>query len=232
MTFAAGPPDFPGLTAADVTRMPSVGPDYRAGFLAYQYNWKLAKLYAAILGYPTASYADVYTQTEAFSAHSDTCKLNLYPIAFRNTDEGLWQEWLYERTGLPTKALYLAWCQLNRFPRFAERTRERRPKAIVCTGLQFAKHFLMAFAGIESAFQPMTRCPSSPDPVHWAPVGDGDTCLFVTPFLGQGGLRSDAQIASVGKAINATCREHFGTEWCRHLTETNDAPSDVGLPAA
>jgi hypothetical protein len=206
---------FSSLDAA-----PSVEGEARSSFLNPQYNWKLVKLYAAMLGYPPSQYGAVYKDTSAFSKESDTCKLNLYPIAFKDTDESLWAEWLRDRTGLPTKALYLAWCQLNRFPVFTDLAVRRKPKAIVCTGLQWSKHFLMAFAGMDNAFLDLARRPVAGRELRWAPINNGNSMLFITPFLGRGGLISDEQIEAFGKEIASLCREHFASNWCRHLAES------------
>ena len=79
----------------------------------YPFGKSVAKLVLAYNGYSV----DRYREASKILSQSDLFKFNLYPIAFRNVDDALWDKYgLDEITGLPTQHAYRAWCLVNRFP--------------------------------------------------------------------------------------------------------------------
>ena len=196
---------------------PYVDEKLRAKFITRQYNWKILKLYATILGYTPKEYTSVYKSSVAFDKSSDVFKLNLYPIAFHNKSTELWEEWHYKKTGFPSKPLYQSWCQLNRFPLMKQWVNKNAPKAIICTGSTYLREFLMAFSGIQDAFAIMHENQLDGSALLWKEINEGKTILFVIPFLGQGGLKSDVQLEKYGHEINVICETHFGKSWCRAI---------------
>lgn len=140
--------------------------------------------------------------------------MNLYPIAFHNDNDELWRKWLYEKTGLPTKPLYQAWCQLERFSEIKSWVEQNSPKAIICTGTTYLPEFLMAFDGQESVFVDPNEERLIRGNLFWKSINKKKTILFITPFLGTGGLRSDAQIEECGIKIKEICDDHFEVNWC------------------
>ena len=194
---------------------PYVDESYREEFKTYQYNWKILKIYSTLVGGNPANYKKIYRESRAFDKDSDVFKMNLYPIAFHNESSELWKEWHYRKTGLPTKHLYQAWCQVERFPVIRSWIKENKPRAIICTGTTYLREFVLAFDGIEHLFRPLNQESLIGGGLYWIPINQGQTILFVTPFLGQGGLKSDVQIESHASKIRDICIEKFGGDWCK-----------------
>jgi hypothetical protein len=171
--------------------------------LSYQYNRKLAKLYAAIKGEPVGMCMDVAKRDRIFQKDGPMFKLNLYPIAFKNASDELWEEWIYKKTGLPTKSLYRAWCQIHRFKAIRSWVAEYSPKLIIGTGRGYLSDFVLAFGGLECLYDGTGRTEKIGDrDLFIRSVNGGRTQLAVTPFLGnRHGLSSDAQLEDFGKAI-------------------------------
>jgi hypothetical protein len=206
------------LTFEKQENPPYVDESYRDKFKTYQYNWKVLKIYSTLIGDNPSNYKTVYVKSRAFNRDSDVFKINLYPIAFHDENSELWEEMHYQKTGLPTKHQYQAWCQVNRFPVIRSWVQENKPKAIICTGTTYLREFVLAFGGIKHLFQPLNKeSLSGGSLLHWTPINQGQTILFITPFLGQGGLKSDAQIESHASKIRDICVKKFGANWCKHF---------------
>lgn len=195
-------------------QVPFVESTYRNQFRKFQYNWKLIKLYASIIGGCPSEYKNIYRISELFSESSDAFKLNLYPIAFRNELNELWELWHFERTGFPTKELYRAWCQLERFEAIRGWVKTHNPKAIICTGSTYFREYFMAFGEYDVFKEYQSNEVQGIKLIH-KKVNQEKTLLFVIPFLGQGGLKSDHQLFAIGKKINKICSEAFGENWCK-----------------
>ena len=191
------------------TLPPYVDHDVRKNFKNFQYNWKMLKLYSTILGFSAKEYKKTYQDTRTFDQGSDTFKMNLYPIGFKNESDGLWSEWMFKTTGFPSKPLYQAWCQLNRFPAIKSWVESNDPKMIICTGSTYLREFLMAFSGYEHLFADINESKLTKGSLFWRVINDGKTILFITPFLGQGGLKSDAQIEECGLEIKSISEQCF-----------------------
>ncbi|MEA3222767.1 MAG: hypothetical protein U9P49_06340 [Thermodesulfobacteriota bacterium] len=86
--------------------------------LDYPYGINVAKLYSAIIGEKVGKYRDVAEKSKG----SEIFRMNLYPIAFRNTDENFWKGYELDKlTGFEEKHLFKTWCFLNRFPAIAKK---------------------------------------------------------------------------------------------------------------
>ena len=78
------------------------------------YKIIVRKLYHAIRGKAVKDYDG-----------SEIFKMNLYPIAFRNTDGKLWKDWgLDKLTGFEEKELFKTWCFLHRFSFIREQVKK------------------------------------------------------------------------------------------------------------
>jgi len=187
----------------------------RKQFLAYQYNIKVAKIYASILGEDVASYLQIALRDKIFDKDSNVFKMNLYPISFHHDSDDLWQEWLYRKTGLPTKSIYRAWCQLYRFREIQKWVNGHSPKLIVATGITYKNEFIMAFDGIETIYKGnINKKNLSGRDLALLDINDSKTILAITPFLGgRYGLNSDSLLQEFGKEIRNICREKFGDNW-------------------
>jgi len=206
------------LTYEPVDTPPFVDEEYRGNFKTYQYNWKILKLYSTILGYKPSEYKSIYEKMNPFYKTSDTFKMNLYPIAFHNDSNNLWEKWHFRKTGFPSKPLYQAWCQLNRFNAIKSWVGQNNPKVIICTGSTYLREFLMAFSGPEDVFATLEEHKfESGGILNWKKINSERTILFITPFLGQGGLKSDSQIEEYGLKMQGICKEYFGNSWCKKL---------------
>lgn len=203
------------LVFEDVSKPPSIPDEKLSKKLGYQYNQKVAKLNAVIRDHSISSWRETAKQHNLFSDSSDIFKLNLYPVAFKRDAEELWEPWLFEITGLPTKSIYRAWCQLYRFPKLKQWLEMGNPKLIVATGLSYADHFNFAFSGNDAAYNPIIQEEKLENRrIRWRVINDGKTVLAVVPFLGgASGLNSDAQLTAVGQRLRQLCNKQFGSQW-------------------
>ncbi len=180
--------------------------------LDYQYGLKVAKLYAAIEGHDVSKARDIATVSNG----SEIFRLNLYPIAFYQEKDALWEQYgLDAVTGLESKQIYRTWCLLHRLPWIAEQVKEHNPKLFIGTGIGYLTDFVISCggSGIVSDIHKETIIgnPEKPDDskrtMYWARIGE--TTLVVIPFLGgMSGLNSDALLQKFGDRI----REIAGME--------------------
>lgn len=200
--------EFRDQTRPDTWRVEELDTD----FFPYQYNQKLAKMYAALHGH-SGDYKAFARARGLLGSTSDLFKMNLYPIAFQSDNDELWKKHLYDATGIPTKSIYRAWCQLHRFPVLHGWALKHRPKVIVCTALGLRDMFVMAFGGLETLFNDEWKNQYERLEGRWLytiPVNGGQTLLAITPFLGgRSGLNSDNLLRAFGERIRERCREHF-----------------------
>lgn len=167
--------------------------------LQYQYVLKAAKLCTVIQG----------TEMEQVREHAKELavfRLNLFPIALRNTSDQLWMQHHLDRvTGLATRELFRAWCFLHRFTWMAQQIREYRPKLVIGTGTGYLTDFLCAFGGggaLDSIQKEEIAAGDTSRPLYWAKVNNATT-IAVTPFLGgPTGLNSDELIRAFGRRLN------------------------------
>jgi len=203
------------LVFSDVSSPPSIHPEKLNSKLKYQYNQKVAKLYAVIRNNPISKWREVARDHQLFSDSSDVFKINLYPVAFPRDADELWESWLFELTGLPTKSIYRAWCQLYRFPEIKRWLEYGNPRLVVATGLSYADHFNFAFSGNDAAYQPLEPGGKLEGRRFFYRLVNSDkTLLAVVPFLGgASGLHSDVQLDAIGRRLQELCSNHFGEQW-------------------
>ncbi len=206
-----------GFVFGDAEILNSISAGKLSEFLQHKYSQNMVKLYAALVGEDPGNYKKVALQKSVFDMDSDLFKLNLYPLSFPAEDDNLWEEWHFEKTGLPTKPLYRAWCQIHRFAKFTEWTRHYAPKLIIGTGLSHDKDFVMAFDGVSKFFKSVAATKTetvSNMSLKWLPINDGRTILAIVPFLGGWhGLHSDMQLAAFGQRIGQICAQALGESW-------------------
>ena len=105
------------------------------------FNQNFAKIYNAYLGNKAEDYENL------LNSDNEILKLNLYPIAFKNTSEELWKKYkLDEITGFENKHLYMTWCFFNRSKIFRKLREKHNPKLIVCVGTSYLLDFMMFFS--------------------------------------------------------------------------------------
>ena len=181
-----------------------------------QYNRKMAKIYSTICQQEVRHYLENAEERQLMSPKGDVFKMNLFPIAFRKDHDELWKKWIFDRTGLPTKSMYRAWCQNNRFTKIQEWVTNYNPKLIVATSTYYESDFIMAFGGVGAIYsrdiveEEKIQCRN----LVWLPINDGKTILAITPFLGyRYGINSDELMSGFGNRLNEICVDRFGENW-------------------
>lgn len=131
-------------------------------------------------------------------------KLNLYPFNFKSHHDNLWTKEHFDRTGIPTKPQYRAWCIENRFPLFQQIVEKFKPKLIVCFGLTYRHDYVLAFGGAELIFKKNHKQISiAGRKIEIIKVSD-KTHIVIAPFLsGAAGLNSNEILASLGQKLRA-----------------------------
>ena len=186
-------------------------------FTKYQYDRKVAKIYSVLIGKEIGEYQEVAFEKRIFSGESDLFKLNLYPISFHHDSDELWDRRWYEKTGLPTKSIYRAWCQINRFKKFQELVEKHNPRLIVATSTSYKTDFIMAFAGADTIYHSDIKSEVINNKyLEWLNINNDKTILAITPFLGtRYGLNSDAQLRGFANKLLTICSEKFGIDWIK-----------------
>lgn len=168
-----------------------------------RYDRSLAKLYSSIMG--EKDYKEVIKKCDG----SEIFKMNLYPIAFNNTDDQLWKKYELDKlTGFKEKNLYKTWCFLHRFPFFSEKVEEKRPDLIIGTGISYLTDFFVCFGGkdgIDAIINVDIIEPESPSDkkrtYYWGKLKKGTIIVVVPFFSGPYGLNSDDLIQKMGDKI-------------------------------
>ena len=170
--------------------------------LKYTYGWNFAKLYAAIYGGKVENYKTI--QNDFNLTGQELFRLNLYPIAFNETNDELWHTYdLIRWTGIKEKSLYRTWCFLHRFPFFAEMVRIHNPKCIICTGTGSLTDFLACFAGFRGLASDINvgNIGNGKRKYYWAKLNNG-TVIVIIPFLSRyHGLNSNDLLQEMGEII-------------------------------
>ena len=176
----------------------------------YQFNTKLAKLFAALKGERVENFVTVAKKHRMMGDGSKVVKFNLYPLSFQGDKNPLWTEWIYHETGFLTKDIYRVWCQQHRFPMFKKFVDEYSPRAVICVGLGVLDAYLMAFGGVDNIYElkknlQEVRIQSSGGikRFQYVHINSGKTLLVITPFLGgrKYELNSNADLQEVGEWI-------------------------------
>lgn len=122
---------------------------------------------------------------------SDIFKINLYPIAFRDISEELYQKYMKDYLQFKSKLEYKQWCMLNRFPFLAEKAKESSSlERIICIGTSHVNEFLSAFGNISPNFEKQvvveelsSDSPTNlkPKKFYWLKI-DINKFLYIIPF--------------------------------------------------
>ena len=191
--------------------------DKRDEWFKYQFNRKILKLYSALLGENVDKYKEVARNRKAFDKDSDLFKMNLYPLAFKDTGDDHWKEAFYNATGIPTKEIYRAWCQIYRFKTIQSWSKQHSEtlKLIICTGLSYARDFIMAFRGMKHVHNNLNETMVSKRYMKWILFNNEKTLLVIIPFLGHKkyDLNSNELLQEFGTEINKLCANQFGANW-------------------
>lgn len=176
--------------------------------LAWIYNRQAMKLLAAIHGLGVGEYRKFAEAFQPFvKGGSGYFKLNLYPIAFRNTSGEHWAEAFSKITGFKSKEEYLSWCNANRLPQIRSWANKHQPKAVICLGKTLQDSFALAFSVDPGAWRVEVIGERE---LRWSVNPDG-TVVFVLPFMvNRNGLTRNVTIESFGRRIAQILQESPG----------------------
>ncbi|WP_182342494.1 hypothetical protein [Comamonas koreensis] len=125
---------------------PREGYDHASHNLAYIFNRQALKILSAIDGINVSGYRDFCSRAKPFTqGSSGYFKLNLYPVAFKDTSQSRWHEQYAAVTGFSSKQEYIDWCKIHRFGQMRKWASTARPKLILCLGKQYRADFKLAF---------------------------------------------------------------------------------------
>jgi len=167
--------------------------------LAYIFNWQVMKLLVATKGLPVANYKHFAQEERPFVDGSvGYFKMNIYPIAFRNTSHQHWLNDFADITGFSSKQEYLTWCNEMRLPQIGKWTKLHLPKMVICLGKTFRNEFGSAFLIPDNTWVTETIDEKE---LSWA-INQHGTLVCVLPFMvNRNGLVRNASIQKFGTRI-------------------------------
>ncbi len=97
---------------------------------------------AAIEGWKVSEYKKFAEDAKPFvEGSSGYFKMNLYPIAFRNTNRELWASAFSSITGFSSKDEYVLWCKDKRLPTISGWVQASVPELLLCLGKDVLSRF-------------------------------------------------------------------------------------------
>lgn len=183
----------------DQVGTPPFGYDDPSHNLAYIFNWQTMKMLTAMQGGLVEDYVDMVKHHRPFVKDSKGFfKMNLFPIAFKDTDHQRWLADFTDLTGFQNKEKYLAWCRHVRFTAMRSWVSKFKPKVIVCFGKTFAADFEAAFVNGKAKITKETILNRE---LSWTRTED-DVLVVICPFpVGRYGLNSHALLQAFGSRI-------------------------------
>ncbi len=180
----------------------------RENYLKVSFDRVWMKIFINALGHETKEYRNIIKDPyNALASNGIAMKFNLYPIAFKNTASSNWSWDFYRCTGFPTKELYIAWVQKNRFLFFNDLVKEYNPKIILCSGISYYKDYLMAFGGIEALFsepEDIVTIAGNKQMFVYASKLSRQARICIVPFFGGiSGIKSDEECRIIGNYIRS-----------------------------
>lgn len=179
--------------------VPAVGYDEWKENLAYIFNWQALKLLAVIDGRQLCDYKSFAEEAKPFTVGSNGYfKMNLYPLAFRNTSHKHWSSEFAQATGFGKKEGYLDWIKARRFPAMRSWVEKHMPKVIICTGITYMADFQSAFGddGMEFTSELID------DRLLRHGINKQGTLVVAIPFMvNRNGLTKNVTIQKFGERI-------------------------------
>ncbi len=167
--------------------------------LSYIFNWQVMKLLAAMKGLSVSKYKQFAEDEKPFvDGGVGYFKMNLYPIAFRNTSHEHWLGDFSEITGFTSKNEYLAWSNEKRLPQISRWAQACLPELVICLGKTFRAEFGSAFSVTSNTWT--TETIDDRD-LSWA-INEHGTLVVVLPFMvNRNGLVHNISIQKFGERI-------------------------------
>lgn len=183
---------------ADMEISPS-GYESASANRAYIFNRQTLKLLTAIDGKPVSEYIDWNEEKAPFTQGSKGYfKMNLFPIAFKDTGHQRWLDDFSEVTGFSNKQQYLDWCRSVRFQNIQSWVTKFCPKLILCFGKTYINDFA---AALKDGTPNFTKMPILNRELSWTRTSDG-VLIAVCPFpVNRYGLNSDVLLQAFGERI-------------------------------
>lgn len=166
---------------------------------AYIFNRQALKILSAIDGINVSGYRDFCSRAKPFTqGSSGYFKLNLYPVAFKDTSQSRWHEQYAAVTGFASKQEYIDWCKIHRFGQMRKWASTARPKLILCLGKQYRADFKLAFHEESATFN--HEFIDGRD-LWWSLNAEG-TLVVIIPFMvNSHGLTRNDSIQAFGDRI-------------------------------
>lgn len=177
---------------------------------AHIFSRQALKILSAIAGQKVSQYRDFCAQAQPFTqGSSGYFKLNLYPMAFKDTNPARWHGEFAQVTGFETKSGYLAWCRAHRLPAMRQWAHAARPKLILCQGKDYRADFKRAFHDDNVTFN---HEPIDGRDLWWSLNADG-TLVVIIPFMvNRNGLTRNDSIQKFGDRIAQLMAQHGASE--------------------
>jgi len=168
--------------------------------IAYIFNWQVMKLFSAIDGNSVDNYKKFAEKIKPFVREEQGYfKMNLYPIAFKDTDEERWNNGFSEVTGLKTKQEYIDWCRQNRLAKIRDWTLAYSPELVICLGKTYADDFLLAYGDRDIELN--TEVIDDRE-LSWC-INHQGTLIIILPFMvNRNGLVKNDSIQKFGNRIS------------------------------
>ncbi len=167
--------------------------------LSYIFNWQAMKLLGVINGFSVSEYKRFAETVKPFTkGERGYFKMNLFPLAFKNTSHQHWEDAFAKATGLDQKTDYLGWIRTNRFPVMKSWVEAYSPKLIICVGIGYLADYQRAFVdnGLE-----FSRTLIHDRELNWV-VNKNGTVVVVIPFMvNRNGLTKNVSIQAFGDHI-------------------------------
>lgn len=194
---------------ADMLRgasQPRAGYEHASDNLAYIFNRQALKILCAISGGQVSDYQEFCEQVQPFTkGSSGYFKMNLYPIAFKDTNQAHWNEQFAELTGLEKKSDYTDWCKQQRFPQIRQWARAARPRLILCLGKSYRTDFKRAFHDENATFN---HKPIDGRDLWWSLNADGSLVVIIPFMVNRHGLTRNESIQRFGEKIAQLMQQH------------------------
>ena len=167
--------------------------------IAYRYNSQAMKLLSVIHNYELKDYKAFAENKKPFVKNQKGFfKLNLYPIAFKNTSHDLWEANISEVTNFQTKHDYISWIKENRFPIMNKWVKDFSPKLIICTGITYSDDFKRAFSDNNAEFNKEII---ENHKMLWCKNNNGSKIIIIPFMINPNGLNKDENIEKFGQRI-------------------------------
>lgn len=177
--------------------------------LAYIFNWQAMKLLSAINGGHVSDYKKFAENEQPFvKGGRGYYKMNLYPLAFKNTSHALWQGAAAIATGFDKKQNYEDWICENRFPVMKSWMQRYAPKLIICTGITYAGDFKRAF--VDDGCEFTRNEPIDGKELNWCVNRNGTVVVNIPFMVNRYGLTRNASIQKFGEKIREIMSEARG----------------------